>query len=98
MLDRLKITTSEFLRFLRLVRSLYIHNDYHNYQHAVDVLQSTFFILTTGSFVEKSCDLEVFSLLLASYCHDIRHPGCSNQFLVSLVSNLSKNRAHHDPN
>lgn len=84
-LERLNINISDLTKLLAVVRQFYIPNAYHNYKHAVDVLQSIFYILTHLTFLHTFSDLEIFSLLLAAYCHDIRHPGCSNQFLVQNI-------------
>lgn len=73
------------------------HNDnpYHNFSHAVDVLQCLFFMLCeTGvlPFTNKHSDktrpqgillpIDAFALLVASIGHDAAHPGVNNMFLV----------------
>ncbi|KAG1441879.1 hypothetical protein G6F56_011293 [Rhizopus delemar] len=73
------------------------HNDnpYHNFSHAVDVLQCLFFMLCeTGvlPFTNKHSDktrpqgillpIDAFALLVASIGHDAAHPGVNNMFLL----------------
>lgn len=78
--------------FLFFVRDNYhIGNPFHNFRHAVDVLQATNMFL--NSLIKNSnykiSKLDSFSLLLASLGHDIGHPGITNAFLISNKSPLA---------
>lgn len=71
-------------------------NPYHNFAHAVDVLQCLFYMLcelgvlpfTNRSMKKKSLPQsllrpkDVFALLIAAIGHDAAHPGVNNLFLV----------------
>jgi hypothetical protein len=74
-------------------------NPYHNFAHAVDVLQCLFFMLCelavlpfTNKQRKKSKrkrpqdvlrPKDAFALLVAAIGHDAAHPGVNNMFLVS---------------
>ena len=78
--------------FLFFVRDNYrIGNPFHNFRHAIDVLQATNFILNilTRDSNFKLSKSDSFSLLLASLGHDIGHPGITNAFLINTKSPLA---------
>ncbi len=58
------------------IRKNYFDIPFHNFYHAVDVLQTVYSMLTTFE-----CDkvlttpAERIAILLAALCHDLRHPG-----------------------
>lgn len=70
-------------------------NPYHNFAHAVDVLQCLFYMLCelgvlpfTNKFLQRNKPQallrpkDVFALLIAAIGHDAAHPGVNNVFLV----------------
>ncbi|ORE02450.1 HD-domain/PDEase-like protein [Rhizopus microsporus var. microsporus] len=81
------------------------HNDnpYHNFAHAVDVLQCLFYMLSELGllpFTNKSKsdtvrpqDLlslyDIFALLIAAIGHDAAHPGVNNMFLINTSNPLA---------
>ncbi len=92
-LKRYYATSADFNHlqcFLFFVRDNYrLGNPFHNFRHAIDVLQATNFYLeslkgdpSAAELYQISC-LDSFSLLLASLGHDIGHPGITNAFLSS---------------
>lgn len=93
--------------FLSVVRNCYHpSNPYHNYRHAIDVLQATFYILVsisalpgfdtiatgTSQNTESSVlsPVDSISLLIAALGHDAGHPGVPNNVLVSCNAPLAK--------
>ena len=56
---------------------------YHNDIHAANVFQTCFVLLFKGNLKQKLYlrDLDIFSFLLATICHDFKHPGVSNNYL-----------------
>ena len=68
-------------------------NPYHNFAHAVDVLQCCYYFLGKLGLVPfpnqvtRPQDLlrpnDVFALLIAALGHDAAHPGVNNMFMVS---------------
>lgn len=86
---RLKISKTDFDNFIKLVLANYPSNPYHSIYHAVDVLQCAYYIMkvniSSKSFFETYLsDFEQFSVLIACLCHDLGHPGLTNQFLVNV--------------
>jgi hypothetical protein len=64
---------------------------YHNDLHAADVFQTTFVMFDRGSFVKplQLKKIDIFSILLAAICHDLRHPGKNNLFQINSKSDLA---------
>lgn len=63
---------------------------YHNFAHAADVTHVMFMMLyKCGRFGRFMSPLEDYALLIAAVCHDIGHPGISNDFLIKTASDLA---------
>ncbi len=64
---------------------------YHAFYHSVDVLQTTYAILTTYHAQEAFAfpKMDLLGLLLAAALHDIEHPGLNNTFQINTESNLA---------
>mmetsp|Transcript_7866 Transcript_7866/g.10994 ORF Transcript_7866/g.10994 Transcript_7866/m.10994 type:complete len:429 (-) Transcript_7866:496-1782(-) len=71
-------------RFLLGCRELMLrHNvSYHNYYHAVDVLQAAAVFVQQYRASMYLDDLEVAALLLGALCHDLDHPGLNNDYHI----------------
>lgn len=82
-----------------ICNSYHNSNPYHNFRHAVDVLQSTWYYLSALGFTSGCRDVynnnrlqsllepvHILALLLASLGHDVGHPGVNNGFMVSLYA------------
>jgi hypothetical protein len=77
-------------RFIHAVRKGYkVSNPYHNFRHAVDVVQHLYLQLTSGNGSSKLDTLSVFCLLIAALCHDLQHPGVNNNFLIQTEDELA---------
>ena len=58
-------------------------NPYHNFKHAVSVLQGTAAILRSGgSELVQARPEEQLALLVAALVHDVGHPGYNNDYFV----------------
>lgn len=75
--------------FLRTVEADYLPNPYHNNTHAADVLQTLHTMLQLGGKDYASSPLDVFSILVASVIHDVKHPGLNNNFQINTHSELA---------
>lgn len=73
-------------------------NPYHNFAHAVDVLQCLYYMLKElNVFTENPQSLvqrllrpqDVFALLIAAIGHDAAHPGVNNMFLINSCNPLA---------
>jgi len=89
LLNRYHIPIETLHSFLLEVRSGYNNNPYHNFRHAIDVTQGIYFFLTTGKVAEMLSYLEILAVLIAALCHDLRHPGLNNTFLIDTNSTLA---------
>ncbi|TID19858.1 hypothetical protein CANINC_003653 [Pichia inconspicua] len=79
--------------FLFFTRDNYrIGNPFHNFRHAIDVLQASYYFLKVlnESSNYKISHFDAFTLLLSSLGHDIGHPGVTNAFMSNLESPLTK--------
>jgi len=86
----LEVDVEIFKEFLLVLRKNYKANPYHNFWHAVDVLQFTYLLLrSTPEFLQSLSHIEVFSLLLASIGHDVGHTSYNNRFHCATESLLS---------
>lgn len=88
-----KESINKLKSFLFFTRDNYrIGNPFHNFRHAIDVLQAThYFLKVLNEFSEfKISKIESFTLLLSSLGHDLGHPGITNAFLSNYSSPLSK--------
>eukprot|EP01105_Mastigella_eilhardi_P020492 TRINITY_DN4888_c0_g1_i1.p1 TRINITY_DN4888_c0_g1~~TRINITY_DN4888_c0_g1_i1.p1 ORF type:complete len:439 (-),score=131.49 TRINITY_DN4888_c0_g1_i1:46-1362(-) len=76
--------------FLRAALAKYHEaNPYHNVRHAFDVTQTIFAWLKTNTFNSFVPPLEKFALVVAALCHDLDHPGLSNQYMINTQSDLA---------
>lgn len=106
-LEQWKISTTQLVPFLEACQNAYnsfVH--YHNFRHAVDVMQAVFFFLLQlkilpqfkhgPSIKEQSIaaallqPFDALTLLISAIGHDVGHPGVNNAFLVSLNAPLAQ--------
>ncbi|KAI5304969.1 3',5'-cyclic-nucleotide phosphodiesterase [Ascosphaera pollenicola] len=106
-LDQWRISDNQVYRFFYACRTAY--NSfvlYHNFRHAVDVLQSTFYFLLASGMLPRFPDgmvqepvnplasilgpFEVLTLIISAIGHDVGHPGVNNAFLINLRSPLAQ--------
>eukprot|EP01105_Mastigella_eilhardi_P017326 TRINITY_DN3985_c0_g1_i1.p1 TRINITY_DN3985_c0_g1~~TRINITY_DN3985_c0_g1_i1.p1 ORF type:complete len:805 (+),score=193.69 TRINITY_DN3985_c0_g1_i1:347-2416(+) len=77
--------------FAAAVEGHYHANPFHNQGHAADVLQATYFLMTQPSIAQYISRDQKFSTLLAASCHDLDHPGRTNNFLIESHNELAIN-------
>jgi hypothetical protein len=87
-LAQFEISAERFFRFLSEISSRYTGTSYHNWTHACDVSQCIFFMLYIGKLGEHYESWELFTLLVASICHDTNHQGFNNVFNVKAETPL----------
>jgi len=58
---------------------------YHNDLHATDVLQPVFVLMEKGNVYYKCqlMEMDYIAILVAAICHDYKHPGIGNSYLVN---------------
>ncbi|KAF3484184.1 Phosphodiesterase [Arthroderma uncinatum] len=90
-LKRWRISREDLREFVLSCRAAY--NSfilYHNFRHAVDVLQSTFHILVRIGVSGLLTPFDALTLLVTALGHDVGHPGVNNMFLVKLNAPLAQ--------
>ncbi|KAF2665976.1 HD-domain/PDEase-like protein [Microthyrium microscopicum] len=106
-LEKWRIPTSQLIPFLEACQGAYnefVH--YHNFRHAVDVMQACFFFLLqlqvlpefahttvptkTSPIASLLQPFDALTLLVSAIGHDVGHPGVNNLFLVSLNAPLAQ--------
>eukprot|EP00106_Octopus_bimaculoides_P014936 XP_014782378.1 PREDICTED: cGMP-specific 3',5'-cyclic phosphodiesterase-like [Octopus bimaculoides] len=88
-LNSLKISKFNLYRWILTVKKNYRPVPYHNWQHAVNVTQAMFSMLTTGRLQIYFKEFELVCLLVACLFHDIDHRGTNNAFQVNTASPLA---------
>lgn len=81
--------TNTLNKFINAVMSAYKGNPFHNFRHAVSVVQTTFMMLSVCGADEYLEDTDVFAVLFAALVHDMGHPGNNNDFEVKSQSHLA---------
>lgn len=64
-------------------------NAYHNFYHAVDVMQTVHAMFYGWGAAHVFTPVEVAATLLGALCHDLEHPGVNNAYLVATRSDLA---------
>jgi len=87
--ELLKLPETQIVNFLDCVRLSYRDVPFHSFFHAFNVTQTAFYFLSQSEVSEGFTTLEKLSMLVATLCHDIDHPGLSNSFLINAGSRLA---------
>uniref|UniRef100_A0A0G4HFS6 PDEase domain-containing protein n=1 Tax=Chromera velia CCMP2878 TaxID=1169474 RepID=A0A0G4HFS6_9ALVE len=85
----LRIPAGPTVAFLADVQSKYLPNPYHNAQHGAEVCHSTLWLARTVGLLARLTAVEELSLIVATLCHDVGHPGRNASFLINARSDLS---------
>jgi hypothetical protein len=100
--ERLGVDPRELFKFMISIRSHYNDVLYHNWFHALDVVQFVYMLYKSVHFECFLTDLEVFALFVAAICHDTGHNGLNNNFhrnaktlFVRLAQNLPPLEHYH---
>jgi hypothetical protein len=88
-LTELKIDVESLKEFIHQVSMYYHNNPYHNFKHAIAVLQFTYLLIIKTDAKKFLSNYELFGLAIASFVHDIDHPGHTNLFEVNFKSHLA---------
>jgi putative methionine-R-sulfoxide reductase with GAF domain len=87
-MSRFKITAETLFRFIDEISSRYTQTPYHNWTHACDVTQCVTYMLYTGKLGEAYEAWELYTLVIASICHDANHRGFNNVYNVKAQTPL----------
>jgi cAMP-specific phosphodiesterase 4 len=83
------ITSNMWIKFITTIKDNMKANPYHNFQHIMDVTQTTNVILLDPLLSSKLDLLDKFIVLLSALLHDINHPGMNNAYQISANTELA---------
>ena len=86
---KININCENMKKFIFHVSHHYYNNPYHNFKHAVNVLQFIHLLINKIDIRKHFSDFEIFGLLIAALVHDIGHPGHTNLFEINNKSHLA---------
>ncbi|KAK9822605.1 hypothetical protein WJX74_009466 [Apatococcus lobatus] len=92
LIEELSLREDRLALFLQRIEAGYSGNPYHNRSHAAAVLQMMHLLITSNEGLGESGIMEpvtVLSAYLAAACHDFRHPGLTNDFLIRTEDKLA---------
>lgn len=90
------ISDTAFMSWIATVRANYHEqNPFHNFRHAVNVLQTLHVFLTTYEAKQHFSGLEIFAMLFAAINHDLQHLGVNNLFLQQTLHPLAVRYCDH---
>ena len=75
--------------FLNKITQTYFQGlSYHNDLHGADVMQMSYYFLTTGRLSEiiLLSKLDQLAVLVAAACHDLGHDGLNNNFHINAIT------------
>ena len=79
---RLGVEPEKLKNFIQEVGRNYRPNFYHNYNHAIDTLNTMCWLLSLPRFAETLSEFDRFLLLVCALVHDVDHPGNDNQWEI----------------
>jgi hypothetical protein len=89
-LEKIGIIKNSLIKFIHKISQKYNNNNsFHNFYHAVSVLQFTYLMITIIKDKIEITELQIFALMLASLIHDVDHPGNNNIFEINSRSKLA---------
>lgn len=90
LIQQFNIPFDRLVNLLHALSKTYRDVPYHNFWHAVDVLQTVFLFLWHGKTLQGIFSpLEILGLLCAALCHDVDHGGLNNAFHVKAQTPLA---------
>jgi len=88
-LQKINIRIENMKKFIFHISFHYYNNPYHNFKHAVSVLQFVHLLINKIEIRKYFSDFEIFGLLVAALVHDVGHPGHTNLFEINNKSHLA---------
>lgn len=88
-LESIKIDKDKLKLFIVKVSEYYKNNPFHNFEHAVSVLQFSYLIISNMKISNYISNYRLFGLMIAAFVHDIDHPGHTNMFEIKKNSVLA---------
>ncbi|XP_052254117.1 high affinity cGMP-specific 3',5'-cyclic phosphodiesterase 9A-like isoform X2 [Dreissena polymorpha] len=76
-------------RWLLCVQENYRNNPFHNFRHCFCVTQMMYGMVNLCELQEKISIEEIGTLIIASICHDLDHPGYNNTYQINARTELA---------
>jgi hypothetical protein len=91
-LSRIKLDfdNTKLAEYINLVSDNYNDNYFHNFQHSINVLQMSYYLIQLDNLIDKLDPIVVFGLLISALTHDIDHPGNSNSYEINSISKYAR--------
>lgn len=87
--DLINVNTTSMKKFIHKVSTHYHNNYYHNFKHAVSVLQFVHLLIIKTKAQNFMSQYELFAILISALVHDIDHPGHTNHYEINTRSHLA---------
>jgi hypothetical protein len=84
-----KLNEHKFWTMMGVLEKSYKDNIYHNFNHAIDVTQYIFMIISNEKVNLFLNDFDKFVLMVSALFHDINHPGFNNIYLINTRDDLA---------
>lgn len=81
--EKLQRTPAQIAAYFEACRARMRPNPFHNWNHAFDVAQFMFAVLTGTGLDQKLCDAQLMGLFFGAVAHDLDHRGKSNAFEIN---------------
>ena len=88
LLNYFLIPNNIFFTFLFRLREEYNEPPYHNWIHAIDVLQYVYYQVKVSGLITTFTKLELLALSVAALCHDAGHQGFNNDYNIKSATPL----------
>ena len=86
---KLQRTPAQIEAYFEACRAKMRPNPFHNWNHAFDVAQFMFALLTGTGLEQKLCDAQLLGLFFGAVAHDLDHRGRSNAFEINERTELA---------
>ncbi|XP_044745225.1 cGMP-dependent 3',5'-cyclic phosphodiesterase-like [Coccinella septempunctata] len=90
-LRKFKIRDITLIKFFLTIKNVYRENPFTNWQHGFATGHFVYCMLKQLGLVDNRyiSPLEGLALLIAGFCHDVDHLGCTNPFILTTKSALA---------
>ena len=86
----LQINEEQLTKFIGLICENYNLKHFHNFKHAVNILQMTYKLLLETKLINKLKSTVSFGILIAAISHDVDHPGNTNSYEINAGTKYAK--------
>jgi hypothetical protein len=84
-----QIDDAILVNFVTAVAQRYHDHPFHNFRHGFSVMQTTYILLRDAALADALSAVDVLAAITSALCHDIDHPGVSNEHLIASGSALA---------